>query len=359
MTSAEPTGLDPEVVRVRVLIDAGRCDEARVLLQGALAREPDDGGLWCLLALCQVRLDQPADAIAAARRAAALEPSEEWPHRLASIAYCAQGDYVNASAAAREAVRREPGLWQTHAQLALATHEVKTRASLDEAWQAASYATSLAPNEAESHFVMGVVAQERCQNDIAESAYHKVLSLDPNHAAAMNNLGLVQLRRGKIHAATEGFTSSLRSDPRLDVARANVESVGWRLMTFAYYIAFGGFWILRILVTSYADAGALGYGLRAAVGAALLAVWVVLGVKMIGKLPGTARKYLFSLPRRSLAFGLMSLGVSVCVLGTMFGAFAPASLAIYGLYVAIGAIFVSFVTSWVVTIRAWRARKSR
>ncbi|MQA05062.1 MAG: tetratricopeptide repeat protein [Streptosporangiales bacterium] len=354
--TVSPPGVDPAAERARVLIDAGRLEEAKGVLQTALAQEPDDGGKWCLFALCMVRLDQYDEALEAAGRAAALEPAEEWPHRLASIALCGKKDYPRAVTAARESVRRESDLWQTHAQLALALHELRDRSSLDEAWQAASYAVSLAPEEAETHFVMGVIAQERRQHDVAEQAYEKVLALDPGHAAAMNNLGLVQLRRGKIHAAAEGFTSSLRSDPRLEVARSNVESVGWRLMTFGYYIAFAGFWILRLLLGGETEEG-MPFVFRAGFGVVLLAVWTVLGVRMVGRLPTAARQYLFGMPRRSLGFGVMTFGIAGCVLGSMFAAFTPPALAFYGLVVAGCAIFLSFVTSWVVTVGAWRRRK--
>lgn len=356
--TVSPPGVDPEAERARVLIDAGRFDEAKGLLQTALAREPDDGAKWCLYALCMVRLERPQEALQAARRAAVLEPDDEWPHRLASIALCSQRDYRAAAVAAREAIRREPDLWQTHAQLALALHELRDQTSVDEAWRAASHAVSLAPEEAETHFVMGVIAQERRQHDIAERAYEKVLALDPAHAAAMNNLGLAQLRRGRLHAAAEGFTSSLRSDPRLEVARANVESVGWRMTTFAYYIAFAGWWILRFLVVGDSVGDSLGaYLARAGFGIALLVVWAVLGARMVSQLPAAARQYLLRMPRRSLSFGVMTVGIAGCVVGSMFAAFTPATIAVYGLAVAGGSIFVSFVTSWVVTIRAWRNRK--
>lgn len=357
--SIGPPGVDPATERARVLIEAGRHGEAEGVLQSALAKEPDDGAKWCLYALCLVRLERAKHAVEAAGRAAALEPEEEWPHRLASIALCSLGDYQNAVVAAREAIRREPDLWQTHAQLALALHELKHRGAADEAWQAASYAVNLASNEAETHFVMGVVAQERGDLSTAEAAYEKSLALDPTHAAAMNNLGLVQLKRGKLHQAVEGFTSSLRTDPRLQVARANVESVGWRLTTYAYYLAFGGWWILRFLVVG--DEGGFGavYVVRIVAGLALLAGWAILGVRMVGRLPAAARGYLAGMPRRSPAFAVMVAGILGCVLGSMFAAFTPPDLAIYGLVVAGGAIFVSFATSWLVTIGNLRKRRAR
>lgn len=346
-------GVDPTTERARLLLESGRFDEARSLLREALARDNEDAGLWCLLSLALIRLEEPQEATSAAGRAAALEPEEEWPHRLASIALANQKRPDQAVAAAREAVRRGPALWQTHAQLALALHEVREAGARDEAWYTGSHAVTLAPEEAETHFVMGVVAQDRGQLAVAERAYRQALALEPANAAAMNNLALVELRRGRVHQAAEGFTSSLRADPGLGVARANVEAVGWRLLTFGYYIAFVGFWILRLLVGETLGnlGGGMAYGIRAGVGALLLAVWAVLGGRTVRRLPVTARRYLFTLPRRQFTFGVMVAGVSICVLGSLFGAFAPAAVADWGLYVALGGILLSFVTSWVTVIR--------
>ncbi|MGH3099084.1 MAG: tetratricopeptide repeat protein [Streptosporangiales bacterium] len=351
-------GLDPTTERARLLLESGRFDEARSLLREALARDGEDAGLWCLLSLALIRVDEPQEATSAAARAAALEPAEEWPHRLASIALVNQKRPDQAVAAAREAVRCGPALWQTHAQLALALHETRGPGASDEAWYAASHATALAPEEAETHFVMGVVAQDRGQLAVAERAYRQALSLEPTNAAAMNNLALVELRLGRVHQAAEGFTSSLRADPGLGVARANVEVVGWRLLTFGYYIAFAGFWVLRLLVgeTIGSLGGGVTYAVRAGVGALLVAVWAVLGRRTLHRLPVTARRYLLTLPRRQLGFGLMVAGVGVCVLGSLFGAFAPASMATWGLYVAAGGVLASFVTSWVVVIRNRKKR---
>lgn len=345
------TDADVATERAKGLVGAGRFDQARPMLREALARDPDDGGLWCLLALCLIRLDEPDEAIEAAARAAALEPFEEWPHRLASIALVGKKRYEQATVAAREAVRRAPDLWQTHAQLALALHEVKRPQELDEAWYAASHATALAPQEAETHFVMGVVAQERGHAHVAERAYRQALALDPSNAGAMNNLALLELRRGRVSKAAEGFTSSIRADPALGVARVNVEAVGWRMLTFAYYIAFVGFWVLRFLL-----AESVGYGVRVGVGVLLVAVWAALAVRTVHRLPVPARRYLTTLPRRQLGFGLMTIGVGGCVAGSLIAAFAPFPVAGVALTAALGAILVSFVTSWIVVIRNRRHR---
>jgi hypothetical protein len=55
----------------------------------------------------------------------------------------------------------------------------------------------------------------------------------------------------------------------------------------------------------------------------------------------------------------MAGGMSLCVLGSLFAAFAPGSVCVYGLLGAGGGIFLSCVMSWIVTIRNWRSRNSR
>ncbi|MGH3377681.1 MAG: hypothetical protein ACRDP6_23410, partial [Actinoallomurus sp.] len=126
-----------------------------------------------------------------------------------------------------------------------------------------------------------------------------------------------------------------------------------RLMTIGYYIAFGGFWVLRFLVAADSP---YDYLLRAGMGVVLLGVWVTVGLRMLGRLPSPARRYLARMPKRSAGFGVMAAGVSLCVLGSLFAAFAPGSVCVLGLLAAGAGIFISFVTSWIVTVRNWRSR---
>ena len=71
-------------------------------------------------ALAGQRLNAAAEAVEVANRAVALDPADEWPHRLASNALVHLGNFPDALRAADEARRLAPGYWQTHVCVAQA-----------------------------------------------------------------------------------------------------------------------------------------------------------------------------------------------------------------------------------------------
>lgn len=72
------------------------------------------------------------------------------------------------------------------------------------------------PDDVGTNFALGVAVHKRGAGYAAESAYRRVLALDPAHAAAMNNRGLFQLRRGRLREAAAGRLRLVRQRrPRL------------------------------------------------------------------------------------------------------------------------------------------------
>src|ERR1700685_3447189 len=105
------------------MLDLGRYDEASPLLARLVSAAPGSGRAWCLFARAHLGADRFTEAVEAANRAAAIEPTEEWPHRLASNALMHLGSHGEALRAAAESRRLAPAYWQTHvcvAQAALA-----------------------------------------------------------------------------------------------------------------------------------------------------------------------------------------------------------------------------------------------
>jgi predicted Zn-dependent protease len=95
--------LRQELARASTMLDVGRCDEATALVSRVVAAEPDSSRAWCLLARAHLGTKRYVDAIGAANRAVALDPADEWPHRLASNALIHLGNNADALRAASEA----------------------------------------------------------------------------------------------------------------------------------------------------------------------------------------------------------------------------------------------------------------
>jgi tetratricopeptide (TPR) repeat protein len=164
----------------------------------------------------------------AAGHAIALDPEDDWPHRLRSIAFQDLGVEESAIAAAREAVRVGPHSWPAHSHLAQTL--VFAKRDLDEAAAAAERGVALAPHEPDAHYALGMVADARGKHRDAEEHFRRALALDPQHGASHNALARRRLasRRfdpRRLADAASGFRTVVQADPRADYAATNLELV--------------------------------------------------------------------------------------------------------------------------------------
>jgi Flp pilus assembly protein TadD len=244
---SEEAGFASPLQRAKAALDLRRPDEALRHLDRALASSPDDDRLWCLRAQAMLQLDRPADALDAARRAAGLDPTEEWSHRLASVALVNLGRTLEAVEEAREAVRLAPHLPIVRVQLAQAMGTIPElrRSAYDEALAA----VTLDPTEPECHLVVADTARKLGWTRQAEAAYRQVLTMDPANAAAMNNLAVLRLQQGRTSDALSGFTAAAAHDPRMEVARRNVEVTAWKLLQRVTLALWVTAWVASALYT--------------------------------------------------------------------------------------------------------------
>src|ERR1041385_1202582 len=82
--------------RAEAYRDLGRSEQALPLLHQALALSPQDGSLLCQLAATYIHLKDWNRALEYANQAVMTDPSEEWGHRLCSIALRYLGLYDEA-----------------------------------------------------------------------------------------------------------------------------------------------------------------------------------------------------------------------------------------------------------------------
>src|SRR6202044_645301 len=107
------TEMKEELARAATMLDLGRYEEASTLLARLVSAEPGSGRAWCLFARAHLGADRFTEAVEAANRAAAIEPAEEWPHRLGSNALMHLGHHGEALRAAAESRRAPPRAWGT------------------------------------------------------------------------------------------------------------------------------------------------------------------------------------------------------------------------------------------------------
>jgi hypothetical protein len=147
---------------------------------------------WCAEALTRLNAGRPESALDAARRAAELDPSAEWAHRLISLAHERLGRDADAVPAAELAVELARGSWPARLRLAAILRRVPGR--WQEAVEHATMAGRFAPEEPDPDVMLGDLDLLRGDHAHAERAYEAALAVDPGHPQARVNLGLALLR---------------------------------------------------------------------------------------------------------------------------------------------------------------------
>jgi tetratricopeptide (TPR) repeat protein len=276
--------------RASVMIDLGRYEDAASLLGSALASSPGSGRGWCLLSRAHLGNGNAPEAVAAAARAGALDPADDWPYRLVSTALVAMGQLDGAVSAAQEARRLAPQFWRSHVCLAQAAtaggdHEM--------AAQAAASALALAPDVADVHVTAGKAALARGDVNEARRWQESALAIEPTHSGAINELGRISLRSRDAAAAAAHFLHAAKISPGVGVFSRNTElalsRVALRLTVGALVLA-----LIAACITAAIAAGAL--PLAGAFGLLLIPV-ATRSVGELRRLPPEGRRHLVRLFR--------------------------------------------------------------
>ena len=220
--------------RAEALIEIARWREAIHELHQYLRLSPEGYRGVCSLAQCYYNLKEYEPALKWARRAAEINPLDEWAHRLQAIVLRKQNRSKEAFAAAREAARLAPQ--EPFALHILACCELDV-GQLDHAQQNAERMREIAPEEKLAYSMLGQVAMKRQQWQQAETNFRQALELDPNSYEAMNNVGWCLLkqaqsgihfdykkRRRQREQAKDFFARTIKIDPTNDLAKTNLKA---------------------------------------------------------------------------------------------------------------------------------------
>jgi tetratricopeptide (TPR) repeat protein len=223
--------------------------EAAELAAREVAGAPSSAHAWTILARCYAAMEQPAQALEAANRAVGLDPSDPEPHLIASKALQKLGGTAQAIRAAEEVLRLAPLHPAAHANLATAL----TSRPLGEtffglfmprayrrATEHAAKAIALAPAATTGHFAAGLVAMRSRRPRQARIHFQRVLQLDPQNAAALNNLAVLDVGRGRVSKGTARYAQAIATEPTMGLARQNARATV-HMVAFAFH-AFG--WLI-------------------------------------------------------------------------------------------------------------------
>jgi tetratricopeptide (TPR) repeat protein len=278
------------------------------------------------------------DDLKAARRALAQAPESPAAHRAHARALLRLWRPKAAVAAAREAVRLAPTDAYSLATLTELLAVRRSRRARKEALFLSEQLLRAAPGSALAHSVHGRALLANGRTAEAEAAYRRALELDPNDVAALNNLGLVLRRRAARSfrlsdrkLANEGlrqFAYAAETDPQRRTPRANVfrASGGWALLRWTWLTPY-------FLLRAAGGPGAAGVAswvarttLLFAIGLVVLAVGLeVFRRTRARQLPPGARRYVEDETRRQrwrlwITTGVLALYVLVRWLAAWPGA---------------------------------------
>ncbi len=223
------------VDEAEALVDVRRYGEAIERAQEAARRAPQDPRPFQAWSRALLGDDQFDGAARMAEESIRLAPDDAIGHRLRSralvhLAVQERGASRThnagvAVATAREAVRLEPSNPNSHLVLAEALSLANGHAEADAEVQKAIRS---APNSVATWVTASWVALRAKNWSSAITASQRALALDANNHAAMNNLGVALRAAGKRREGSQVLANAARIDPDDRTARRNLSRAGVR-----------------------------------------------------------------------------------------------------------------------------------
>jgi tetratricopeptide (TPR) repeat protein len=170
---------------------AGRIDEARPLIEKAVAMQPEWAEAHAELGELLLARGRPGEAIPALRAALRLHPGHARTHLRLADALAADRQRDAAITNLQEAVRLDPRLW-------------------------------------EARYFLGVEYAIMDRIEAAREQFKEVVRLRPDHARAQFNLGIALARKQEWGAAAEHLREALRLDPSNKEARQALAEIAAR-----------------------------------------------------------------------------------------------------------------------------------
>lgn len=209
-TSGETESADDFVQRAQLLAELGRYDEAGAELGFAIALEPDNPQALVVLARVYLAADRTTEALTAADAAVAAAPDATPPLVARALALTDLRRFGEAARVADLLLARWPADPYAQRSAAAILGEARNgQQALDAAWRA----VQLAPEEAEGHLVLGLVAARLELFGLAEQAYREALRLDPALAEAGEDVGIIRLERRRYSQALARLAELAAAEP--------------------------------------------------------------------------------------------------------------------------------------------------
>lgn len=197
-------------------MDDGQFTDAEELLHQILSEEPGDAVARSVLALCQLELGRPEDALRSAQRAADIEPFIPYPHWVLGLVHARRGQFAEAEQAAAEALRLDPDDADHHALVA------QVCACLErwpDALAQAERGLAVEPSHEGCANLRALALRQLGRTSEAAAAFAAAAEANPLNTFAVAGKGWSALAGGNHAEAQAAFRDALLFDPTSEWAR--------------------------------------------------------------------------------------------------------------------------------------------
>ncbi|MFB7220940.1 tetratricopeptide repeat protein [Streptomyces sp. NPDC056227] len=219
------------------LLSLDRVDEAKALLARRLAQDPEDVQAWAKLARCHLRVKEYDKVIEATGAALAIDP--EYVDALIVRTYGMRRTTRpdESLAAAQEAVRLAPHMWQSYVALSEALGAWQPR--WPEVLQAAQEAVRLGPEETGAYYALWKAALLNGRSDLVELGVRETLRIDPTDAWALREHADRQAAKPgvKPKQRAEVYASALAADPGSAGLRLGLDRAVFQMLRGTRWLA--------------------------------------------------------------------------------------------------------------------------
>jgi tetratricopeptide (TPR) repeat protein len=215
--------------RAQALLDVGRYREAVPFLRKALALDPEQSEILCMLSYTHVSLEEYREALEWADKAVGMAPEEEWGHRLRSVIFMRTNKPKRALEAALVAARLSPDGLFTLSNL---TEAQVCNNRMREAEASVERLLTVAPEEGLAHRTRAYVFLYQKKYEDAERSSRLALRLEPENPRALRLLGDALRGQKLLRGAVENYAESLRRAPtnaetRKALQETAMDYLGW------------------------------------------------------------------------------------------------------------------------------------
>ena len=218
--------------RATALINAGRHDEARTMLDALTDASPNDAGVWYLAAQASLRSGALSEAERAARRIQALDPND--PRGVSTLAdvFYARREFPRALETLQPWIDRSvKGSLSPEADEMVLPRAAQILTALGHDERAVEMLETIAtraPGNEDVTFELAAAYERARRHADAERLFREIVQADPEHALALNYLGYMLADRGeRLDEAVSLVTRALQLEPGNPSYQ---DSLGW-----AYY----------------------------------------------------------------------------------------------------------------------------